>query len=73
MGLFRGFEGVLNCFEGVFFVGDLLRALAGLLATISYFPPSLEGEIWTATMGRSLCSGAGGDLSSVGSIGHWLG
>ena len=60
-------EGVLSCFGGVCFGGDL-GALAGLLATISYFSPSLEGEICTATTGRSLCSGAGGDLSRVESL-----
>ena len=58
VGVWRGLEGVLCCFAGE------VVALAGLLATISYFsPPSLVGEIWTATTGRSLCSDAGGDLN----------
>ena len=65
VGVWRGpllgvLEGVLCCFAV-----DLV-ALAGLLATISYFsPPSLVGEIWTATTGRSVCSVAGGDLNRV--------
>ena len=60
VGVRRGLEGVLCCFAG-----DVI-ALTGLLATISYFsPPSLVGEIWTATTGRSVCSDAGGDLNQL--------
>ena len=60
VGVWRGLEGVLCCFAG-----DVV-ALAGLLAMIWYFsPPSFVGEIWTATMGRAVCSGTGGDLNQL--------